>query len=199
MRRRFRRRDHSLPELNMASLPDLIFTVLFFFMIVTHMRDVDLKVRYETPQGQAVEKLAHKSAVVSIYIGKAADGGDGYLIQMGNDVVSVGDIAQRVEAERRRMSAEDQERLTVSIRADRHVPMGVISDVKQALRQAYGLNEGSEAVLAGVGATLEIWNAQAFNASLSALDGENAGEALDYVYDTYFSTGIQVSKGDGEA
>jgi biopolymer transport protein ExbD len=140
MRRHFRRRDHSLPELNMASLPDLIFTVLFFFMIVTHMRDVDLKVRYETPQGKAVEKLAHKSAVVSIYIGTPKNGAAGYQIQIDNRIVGVEDIARCVEDERRQMSAEDQERLTVSIRADRHVPMGVINDVKQALRQAYALN-----------------------------------------------------------
>ncbi|MBR5258649.1 MAG: hypothetical protein IKV51_06855, partial [Clostridia bacterium] len=68
-----------------------------------------------------------------------------------------------------------------------------------ALRQQYGLGEGSEAVLAGVGTTLEVWNAAAFNDSLAGLEGENAGEALDYIYDTYFSTGIDVSKGDGEA
>jgi len=52
IRRRFRRPDHSVPELNMASLPDLIFTVLFFFMIVTHMRDVELKVRYQVPRAR---------------------------------------------------------------------------------------------------------------------------------------------------
>ncbi|MCR4620494.1 MAG: hypothetical protein K5663_00180 [Clostridiales bacterium] len=68
-----------------------------------------------------------------------------------------------------------------------------------ALRQLYGLNEGSEAVLAGVGSTLEIWNAAAFEASMNALEGESAGEALDYIYDTYFSTGIDAGKGDGEA
>ncbi len=71
--------------------------------------------------------------------------------------------------------------------------------IPQALRQQYGLGEGSEAVLAGVGTTLEVWNAAAFNDSLAGLEGENAGEALDYIYDTYFSTGIDVSKGDGEA
>ena len=71
--------------------------------------------------------------------------------------------------------------------------------IPQALRQAYDLNEGSEAVLAGVGTTLEVWNAQAFNASLHALAGKNAEEALDYMSDTYFLPDILVSKGDGEA
>ena len=59
-----------MPMLNTSSLPDLIFTVLFFFMIVTHMRDVDLKVRYEVPQGTEIQKLGHKASVVHIYVGR---------------------------------------------------------------------------------------------------------------------------------
>lgn len=52
---RFRRRNHDVPGLNLASMPDLIFTVLFFFMIVTHMRQTELKVRYVVPQGTELE------------------------------------------------------------------------------------------------------------------------------------------------
>jgi biopolymer transport protein ExbD len=37
------------------------------------------------------------------------------------------------------MSPEDQQQMTVSIKADRHTPMGIITDVKQALRQAKAL------------------------------------------------------------
>lgn len=140
MRRRFRRPDHSVPELNMASLPDLIFTVLFFFMIVTHMRDVEKRVTYQTPAGTEVEKQ-HKSSVVHIYIGKPADGSsDDFVIQLNNKIASVGDIARFIERERKGMNSEDLERMTVSIEADRDVPMAIINDVKQALRQSYALN-----------------------------------------------------------
>lgn len=141
MHRRFRRPDHSLPELNMASLPDLIFTVLFFFMIVTHMRDVDKQVQYQIPAGTEVEKEQHKSAVVHIYIGLPLDGStDNYCIQLNNQLATVGDIARFINEERKGMSAEDQERMTISIQADREVPMRVINEVKQALRQSYALN-----------------------------------------------------------
>ena len=141
MRRRVRRPDHSVPELNMASLPDLIFTVLFFFMIVTHMRDVEKKVAYEVPAGTEVEKATHKSSVVHIYIGKPMDGStDNYSIQLNNELTTVSAIRQFIDAERRHMSPEDQERLTVSIEADRDVPMSMINDVKQALRHSYALN-----------------------------------------------------------
>lgn len=44
-----------MPELNTSSLPDLIFTMLFFFMIVTSMREVTLKVQFQVPQGTELE------------------------------------------------------------------------------------------------------------------------------------------------
>ena len=141
IRRHFQRPDHSVPELNMASLPDLIFTVLFFFMIVTHMRDVEKQVSYQVPAGTEVEKAAHKSSVIHIFIGKPADGSsDEYRIQLNNELATVDDIARFVETERKGMSAEDQERMTVSIEADRDVPMSIVNDVKQALRHSYALN-----------------------------------------------------------
>ena len=76
MKAYFRRREHAMPELNLASLPDLIFTVLFFFMIVTHMRDVQLKVSYQVPQATQVQKLTHKSSVTYIYVGRMIGSAD---------------------------------------------------------------------------------------------------------------------------
>jgi len=138
MRKRiFRRSEADIPELNTSSLPDLIFTVLFFFMLVTHMRQVDPKVSYEVPQGTEVRKLGHKSSVVHIYIGKSA-GGD-FAIQLNNRIATVDEIKAFIESERRMMSAEDQSLLTVSIKADREVPMGIISDVKHSLQQSMAL------------------------------------------------------------
>ena len=66
----FRKKSHEVPGLNTSSLPDLIFSVLFFFMIVTHMRQVTLKVECRMPQGKHLTRLTKKSAVSHIYIGK---------------------------------------------------------------------------------------------------------------------------------
>ncbi|MBQ9357090.1 MAG: biopolymer transporter ExbD [Prevotella sp.] len=145
MNRRFARHGdnrNSVPMLNTAALPDLIFTVLFFFMIVTHMRDVELQVRYQVPQGTEVQKLGHRGSVVDIYVGRpynaAADSED-FVIQLGNNVATIADIASFIERERQQMSSDDQTRLTVSIKADKDVPMGIISDIKQALQKSYAL------------------------------------------------------------
>jgi len=67
---RFRRRSHEMPGLNTASLPDLIFSVLFFFMIVTHMRKVTIKVKYRVPHATELTRLTKKTAISYVYIGK---------------------------------------------------------------------------------------------------------------------------------
>jgi len=142
-----------VPMLNTSSLPDLIFTVLFFFMIVTHMRDVDLKVRYEVPQGTEIQKLGHKASVVHIYVGRRmnvndnlndnvnenVNGNGEFFIQLNNEIATLADIKAFLDNERSRMNSEDQGRMTVSIKADRDVPMGLISDIKQTLQQNYAL------------------------------------------------------------
>lgn len=135
---RNREQGRELPMLNTASLPDLIFTVLFFFMIVTHMRDVQLKVHYEVPQGTELQKLGHKASVVHIYVGRV-DNSEDFHIQLNNEVATIDDIKAFIDSERQRMSGDDQARLTVSIKADRDVPMGLISDIKQTLQQAFAL------------------------------------------------------------
>ena len=136
MQSKFRTKRHNVPSLNMASMPDLIFTVLFFFMIVTHMRSDEVKVRYEVPKGIEMRKLTNKSSVVNIYIGRI---GDDWRVQLNGDLVTVKDIPAHIENLRAAMSPENAEHLTVSLRADRHTPMGIISDVKQALQKSYAL------------------------------------------------------------
>ena len=138
------RRRHGVPSLNVASMPDLIFTVLFFFMIVTHMRSDEVKVRLEVPAGSEVKKLTGHPAIINIYIGRQGDKETGkqentWLVQLNGDLVSPSEIPARINAIRSKLSPENAERLTVSFRADRHAPMGLVSDVKQALQQAYAL------------------------------------------------------------
>ena len=59
-----------MPELNTSSLPDLIFSMLFFFMMVTSMREEELKVEYKVPGGTELEKLERKSLASYINIGR---------------------------------------------------------------------------------------------------------------------------------
>lgn len=137
----FRRRSRQVPGLNTASLPDLIFTVLFFFMIVTHMQKVAVKVRFRVPQGTELTRLTKKTAVTYIYIGRpVAMEGRGEQgatrIQVNDKFASPADITDYVSREQERMSPEDRQQMTVSIKADKATRMEVVTDVKQALRRA---------------------------------------------------------------
>ena len=135
----FKRKDHRVPGLNTASLPDLIFTVLFFFMIVTHMKENTMKVRYQVPEGTRLERLAKKSTVTHVYIGQSVKGGHKDQIQVNDKIVEATDVEDVIAAERSRMGAEDRRQMTVSIKADRNADMGVVGDVKQSLRRANAL------------------------------------------------------------
>ena len=136
MKSMFHQSRRSVPSLNVASMPDLIFTVLFFFMIVTHMRSDEVKVRLQVPAGVEVQKLANKQAVVNIYIGKQ---GDKWAVQMNGNIVAPADIPASIEHIRSGLSSENQSRLTVSLRVDKKAPMGLVSEVKRNLQQAYAL------------------------------------------------------------
>ena len=134
-----------MPELNTSSLPDLIFTMLFFFMIVTTMREVTLKVQFRTPQATELEKLEKKSLVTFIYIGKPtkelqAKMGEETRIQLNDRFADVNEVGDYIYQERENMKESDQPFMQVSIKADKETKMGIITDVKQALRQAYALN-----------------------------------------------------------
>lgn len=142
-----RHREREVPALNMASMPDLIFTVLFFFMIVTHMRSVPVKVKYQVPAGTELTKLTRKTAITYIYIGqplmkdgKQTDGQT--TIQLNDKFADLSQVSPFVRKERAEMSVEDKKSMVVSLKADRETPMGIITDVKQELRQsgAYRLN-----------------------------------------------------------
>ena len=132
----YRRKPHVIPGLNTASLPDLIFTVLFFFMIVTHMRKVTPKVKYNVPTGTELTRLTKKSAISYIYIGKPLHHKSGKsMIQVNDKYADINDIKDYVIGERERMTPEDRKKMTISIKADKETRMGVVTDVKEALRE----------------------------------------------------------------
>jgi len=133
-----------MPELNTSSLPDLIFSVLFFFMMVTSMREVTLKVKFEKPVGTQLEKLARKSCTSFIYIGQPTDAlraqvGSGTRIQLNDKFAEANEVYDFVISERNELAEVDKPFFTVSLKADHETPMGIMTDVKQVLRKAYSL------------------------------------------------------------
>lgn len=135
-----------MPELNTSSLPDLIFTVLFFFMMVTSMREVEVKVQVKTPNGNSeIEKLERKSLVSHIYIGPPAKQyratfGSAPQIQLNEHFAEPEAVREFVSAEREQMAERDKPLMKMSLKIDQDVQMGIVTDVKQELRKARALN-----------------------------------------------------------
>lgn len=133
-----------MPELNTASLPDLVFAFLFFIMMVTTMREVTLKVEFRAPSATELQKLEKKSLVTFLYVGKPTGDyrekmGSETRLQLNDQFAEISEIEDYIAQEKSSMNEADQPFMTVSIKADRETKMGVITDVKQALREAYAL------------------------------------------------------------
>ena len=130
-----------MPEMNTSSMPDIVFAILFFFMVTTTMRSETLMVQMKLPSATEVQKLEKKSLVTYINIGVPMDTrlGTGTQMQLNDRFADVSDIQNYIAQEKARMNEADQPLMTVSIKADEATRMQYITDVKQALRQAYAL------------------------------------------------------------
>ncbi|MDD4513942.1 biopolymer transporter ExbD [Massilibacteroides sp.] len=133
-----------MPELNTSSLPDLVFAFLFFIMMVTTMREVTLKVQFRAPQATELQKLEKKSLITFLYVGEPMPEfreqmGTATRLQLNDQFAEISEIKDYIAQEKSSMKEEDAPFMTVSIKADKETEMGVITDVKQALREAYAL------------------------------------------------------------
>tara|TARA_B100001250_G_scaffold374991_1_gene362235 strand:- start:5146 stop:5616 length:471 start_codon:yes stop_codon:yes gene_type:complete len=137
-----------LAPISTASLPDIVFMLLFFFMVTTVMRETEMLVENILPQATEVKKLERKSLVSYIYIGSPKGNnrkikyGKEAKIQLNDAYGRVADIQSFIIAERETRAEEEVPLLTTSIKADVNVKMGIVSDIKQELRkaQAYKIN-----------------------------------------------------------
>ena len=138
------------PAISTASLPDIVFMLLFFFMVATTMREVSVLVANAMPEADETVKLEKKSLVSSIYVGKPNPQYQGAYgteprIQLNDKVATVDEIQSFVASEREARKEEDRNNITNNLKVDRSVTMGIITDIKQELRKANSLrvNYGS--------------------------------------------------------
>ncbi|MEP2236841.1 biopolymer transporter ExbD [Maribacter sp.] len=134
------RSSKSLPPVSTASLPDIVFILLFFFMTVTVMKNQNLLVENTLPTATETEKLDKKDRVIEIYIGKPTTDGNANLgdeprIQMDNKFITVDEVGDYALQALSSMPQHLRSVATVSIKADVGVKMGVIDDLKNQLRK----------------------------------------------------------------
>ena len=132
------------PAISTASLPDIVFMLLFFFMTVTTMKEVELKIILRQPAATEVKKLVNKALVKYIYIGPPqeklqAKWGVEAIIQLNDQFAKVRDVGPWVNAERGGMEASNRSKMTTALKVHRTAKMGIVTDVKQELRRAKAL------------------------------------------------------------
>ncbi len=139
-----KKKSGDLPAISTASLPDIVFMLLFFFMVATVMRDTTLMVKNNLPFADQVEKLDKKDLIMYIYAGKPSERyqskyGTEARIQLNDKFATVEEVQQFIYAERESKREELVPYLTTALKVDEETNMGLVSDIKQELRKAEAL------------------------------------------------------------
>lgn len=136
---KFRKKERVTPAVSTASLPDIVFMLLFFFMVTTVLREQDLLVEQKIPQASQLQKLQNKTLISYIFIGKPKNTGlygSEPRIQANDVLIGTPDLVQWVNQERDLLAEADRGLITISLKVDKDVKMGPVSDVQTELRNA---------------------------------------------------------------
>ena len=128
-------------QISTSSLPDIVFMILFFFMVSTSMKETELVVKFKAPEATEIQKLENKSLVSYIYVGPPVESlqakfGSAPQIQLNNSFSTPQEIGQFIASERDALNEADRNKMTVCLKADKETRMGIITDIKQELRKA---------------------------------------------------------------
>ena len=116
-------------------MPDVVFMLLFFFMVTTVLREVTLKVKIDLTKATNIEKIEEKRLVSYIYIGPERLPNN----RLGNDKVQIDDsIQEDIGAIRQIMYDKllEEQRMIVSLRVDESSEFGLLTDVQEELKKA---------------------------------------------------------------
>lgn len=131
-----KRRANTKQEIPTTSMPDIVFMLLMFFMVVTTLREVDVLVQFKLPEAQAIEKIENKRLVSYLWVGKDK------RIQIDDSIVKLDEVESIMYGKRQILP-----NVIVSLRVDQGVDMGLVMDIQQALRKAYCLRINYSATL----------------------------------------------------
>jgi biopolymer transport protein ExbD len=125
------------PGFTTASLPDIVFMLLIFFMVATVLRETNIKVRTQLPQAEALTKIGQKRLVSKVHIGPIKRGEN-----QGETAIQIDDaLIENQRAIRQIMynKLQEQPKLIVSMKVDRESQMDIVNQVQQELREANAL------------------------------------------------------------
>jgi biopolymer transport protein ExbD len=119
-----KKRASTKQEIPTASMPDIVFMLLLFFMVSTTLREVDILVQFQLPDAEAIEKIENKRLISYIWVGKSG------RIQLNDNLVEMDGIGKIMYAKRVALP-----NVIVSLRVDKNSEMGIVTDIQQELRK----------------------------------------------------------------
>ncbi len=129
-----------VPSVSTASLPDIVFMLLFFFMTVTTIKNSELLVENTLPLATEVSELDKKDRIIEIFVGKPSEKYSGVLgsepkIQLDKKLANVVDVAPYVLEQLSKKPEGIRNLVTVSLKIDESVHVGVVADIKEELQK----------------------------------------------------------------
>lgn len=123
-------------EIPTTALPDIIFILLFFFMVVTVVKPSDRLVENVLPKAQNLEEVEQKNAVITIYIGAPVDDAFGAepKVQVDDRFIEPKELRKYI-SEKKDKLGDLAPKLMIVLKIDRDARMGIITDVEQELRE----------------------------------------------------------------
>jgi biopolymer transport protein ExbD len=134
---KFKKKAEVKQEIPTSSMPDVVFMLLFFFMVTTEMRKSSIEVKQVIPKASQLRKLERKTLVANLYIGQPTkpEYGTEEKIQANDAFIGTGDIIRWVNEEKSALIESEREQLTISIKGDKDAKRGIIADVETELRK----------------------------------------------------------------
>ncbi len=135
-------------RISTASLPDIVFMLLFFFMVTAVLRSSASGLRVRLPEAEECTVLQGKSSTATLYIGKSLNAGDNEIekIQMDDAIIPLDQVGDKILLFRENLDETSRPKMMVSLKADQDSPMGLVGDVKQQLRKASALKINYSAI-----------------------------------------------------
>ncbi|GAA0891010.1 biopolymer transporter ExbD [Fulvivirga kasyanovii] len=136
---KFKKKANTKQEIPTSALPDIIFMLLFFFMVTTVLREVTINVKQRIPDATQLRKLQRKSLVSYLYIGepkKTSQWGSEPRIQANDVFIEPKDVVLWVNQEKDKLDEVERDQITIAMKVDKEAKRGLVSDVEFQLRKA---------------------------------------------------------------
>ncbi|MEM7549608.1 MAG: biopolymer transporter ExbD [Bacteroidota bacterium] len=133
----FKSKSDCETEISTSALPDIVFLLLFFFMVSSTIREDNQDLVTQIPKANFSTKASEKSLVKELIVGfPISNDRSEPQISTGSRIINSENLVQWVEEERNTLPESQKNKMIVLIKADENIEMGLIGDIQEQLRKA---------------------------------------------------------------